>query len=181
MQLNTKRSKKIYLGITINSKMKLDMKNILVIGLGSMGYGIAESLIRSGYKVFGQDKNPAQEKKIVEDGGFVTDIPYTNLDAVIIVVLNESQTREIIFGSSRIFPTAALNVNVSRHPYAEAINVPSNVPFLRYICSMIPGLAGSKPFHHSVFVVELPLTELPSPNTHSKESISVNGTRDTFL
>ena len=102
MQLNTKRSKKIYLGTTINSKMKLDMKNILVIGLGSMGYGIAESLIRSGYKVFGQDKNPAQEKKIVEDGGFVTDIPYTNLDAVIIVVLNESQTREIIFGSSGI-------------------------------------------------------------------------------
>ena len=78
------------------------MENILVIGLGSMGYGIAESLIRSGYKVFGQDKNPVQEKKIVEDGGFVKDIPYTNLDAVIIVVLNENQTKEIIFGSNGV-------------------------------------------------------------------------------
>ena len=33
------------------------MKNISVIGLGSMGYGIAQSLIRSGYMVYGQDKN----------------------------------------------------------------------------------------------------------------------------
>ena len=32
-------------------------KNILVIGLGSMGYGIAKSLMRAGYKVYGQDKN----------------------------------------------------------------------------------------------------------------------------
>ena len=37
-------------------------KNILVIGLGSMGYGIAKSLMRAGYKVYGQDKNPDQQK-----------------------------------------------------------------------------------------------------------------------
>ena len=47
------------------------------------------------------------------------------------------------------------------------------------MCSIIPSLAG--PFHHSVFVVEVPFTELPSPNTHSNESTSANGTRDTFL
>ena len=40
-------------------------KNILVIGLGSMGYGIAKSLIRSGYKVFGQDKNIDQQQKFI--------------------------------------------------------------------------------------------------------------------
>ena len=38
-------------------------KNILVIGLGSMGYGIGKSLMRTGYKVYGQDKNPDQQKK----------------------------------------------------------------------------------------------------------------------
>ena len=85
------------------------MKNISVIGLGSMGYGIAQSLIRSGYMVYGQDKNLLQQKKIVEEGGQVGEISYGNLDAVIIVVLNEAQTREIIFGSEGI--ASKLNKN----------------------------------------------------------------------
>ena len=89
--------------------MKENMKNISVIGLGSMGYGIAQSLIRSGYMVYGQDKNLLQQKKIVEEGGQVGEISYGNLDAVIIVVLNEAQTREIIFGSEGI--AAKLNKN----------------------------------------------------------------------
>ena len=77
-------------------------KNILVIGLGSMGYGIAQSLIRSGYKVFGQDKNPIQQNRLIEEGGFDKNIPYEDLRAVIIVVLNEKQTRDIIFGQDGI-------------------------------------------------------------------------------
>ena len=78
------------------------MKKILVFGLGSMGYGIAQTLHRSGYKVYGQDKNPVQQKRFVEGGGFDTDIPFQDLQAVIIVVLNEKQTREIIFGQNGI-------------------------------------------------------------------------------
>ena len=73
-------------------------KNILVIGLGSMGYGIAKSLMRSGYKVYGQDINLDQQKKIIQDGGLEGEVLYEQLEAVIIVVLNEQQTREIIFG-----------------------------------------------------------------------------------
>ena len=78
------------------------MKNITVIGLGSMGYGIAQSLIRSGYNVYGQDKNTVQQKKIIEEGGLDAEIPFGDLDAVIIVVLNEAQTRDIIFGEEGI-------------------------------------------------------------------------------
>ena len=78
------------------------MKKILVFGLGSMGYGIAQTLHRSGYKVYGQDKNPVQQKRFVEGGGFDADIPFQDLQAVIIVVLNEKQTREIIFGQNGI-------------------------------------------------------------------------------
>ena len=77
-------------------------KNILVIGLGSMGYGIAKSLMRTGYKVYGQDKNPDQQKKFFQDGGFEGKVPYDQLEAVVIVVLNETQTREIIFGEEGI-------------------------------------------------------------------------------
>ena len=44
--------------------MDIKIKNILVVGLGSMGFGIAQSLIRAGYSVFGQDKNPKQSDRI---------------------------------------------------------------------------------------------------------------------
>jgi len=78
------------------------MKNILVVGLGSMGFGIAQSLIRSGYKVYGQDKNLKQQNKLIKEGGFDKDIPFQALEAVIIVVLNAQQTREIIFGQDGV-------------------------------------------------------------------------------
>ena len=78
------------------------MENISVIGLGSMGFGIAQSLIRSGYNVYGQDKNTVQQKKLIEEGGLDAEIPFGDLDAVIIVVLNEAQTRDIIFGEEGI-------------------------------------------------------------------------------
>jgi len=78
------------------------MKNISVIGLGSMGFGIAQSLIRSGYNVYGQDKNTVQQKKLIEEGGLDAEVPFGDLDAVIIVVLNEAQTRDIIFGEEGI-------------------------------------------------------------------------------
>ena len=78
------------------------MKNISVIGLGSMGFGIAQSLIRSGYNVYGQDKNTVQQKKLIKEGGLDVEIPFGDLDAVIIVVLNEAQTRDIIFGEEGI-------------------------------------------------------------------------------
>ena len=77
-------------------------KNILVIGLGSMGYGIAKSLMRSGYKVYGQDKNLDQQQKFIHDGGLEGEVLYDQLEAVLIVVLNEQQTREIIFGEDGI-------------------------------------------------------------------------------
>ena len=43
--------------------MSDNIKKILVIGLGSMGLGIAESLLRSGHQVYGQDKSSTQIEK----------------------------------------------------------------------------------------------------------------------
>ena len=82
--------------------MDIKIKNILVVGLGSMGFGIAQSLIRAGYNVYGQDKNPKQQKRLIEEGGYDKNVPFNDLQAVIIVVLNEKQTREIIFGQNGI-------------------------------------------------------------------------------
>ena len=82
--------------------MDIKIKNILVVGLGSMGFGIAQSLIRAGYSVYGQDKNLKQQKRLIEEGGYDKNIPFNDLQVVIIVVLNEKQTREIIFGQNGI-------------------------------------------------------------------------------
>ena len=82
--------------------MDIKVKNILVVGLGSMGFGIAQSLIRAGYNVYGQDKNPKQQKRLIEEGGYDKNVPFNDLQAVIIVVLNEKQTRDIIFGQNGI-------------------------------------------------------------------------------
>ena len=82
--------------------MDIKIKNILVVGLGSMGFGIAQSLIRAGYSVYGQDKNLKQQKRLIEKGGYDKNIPFNDLQAVIIVVLNEKQTRETIFGQNGI-------------------------------------------------------------------------------
>ena len=82
--------------------MDIKIKNILVVGLGSMGFGIAQSLIRAGYSVYGQDKNLKQQKRLIEEGGYDKNIPFNDLQAVIIVVLNEKQTRETIFGQNGI-------------------------------------------------------------------------------
>ena len=45
--------------------MDIKIKNILVVGLGSMGFGIAQSLIREVYSVYGQDKNLKQQKRLI--------------------------------------------------------------------------------------------------------------------
>ena len=82
--------------------MDIKIKNILVVGLGSMGFGIAQSQIRAGYSVYGQDKNLKQQKRLIVEGGYDKNIPFNDLQAVIIVVLNEKQTREIIFGQNGI-------------------------------------------------------------------------------
>ena len=65
------------------------VKQILVIGLGSMGYGIAQSLIRSDYIVYGQDINLTQQQKLIEEGGAKENISFDLLDVVFIVVLND--------------------------------------------------------------------------------------------
>lgn len=75
-------------------------QHVAVIGLGSMGYGMAASALRGGHKVWGVDINPDQCAKFIADGG--EDSPLSaaagSLDAVAVVVLNAAQTESVLFG-----------------------------------------------------------------------------------
>ena len=65
-----------------------------VFGLGSMGYGMAQSLLRAGHQVTGVDINPDAVARFHAEGG-AAGAP-SDFDAAAIVVLNAAQTRAVI-------------------------------------------------------------------------------------
>jgi 3-hydroxyisobutyrate dehydrogenase len=75
-----------------------------VVGLGSMGYGIATSLVRGGHEVYGGDVNADAVARLQSEGGkalaLAEAVPL--LDAVVVVVLNAAQTEEVLFGPAGI-------------------------------------------------------------------------------
>jgi L-threonate 2-dehydrogenase len=74
-----------------------------VIGLGSMGMGIAHSLRRAGFDVVGCDANPATVERFVQEGGRGAPDPASaaaNVDAVICVVVNAAQAEDVLFGDN---------------------------------------------------------------------------------
>ena len=82
------------------------MKTIAVFGLGSMGYGMAQSLLRAGHTVYGFDVVPEQEARFRDEGGASGELAAIapKLDAVVVVVLNAAQTEEVLFGAAGVVP-----------------------------------------------------------------------------
>lgn len=79
---------------------------VAVIGLGSMGYGMASSLLRAGLTTYGFDVVSAQVEKFHAEGGAsgtLSDVA-SDLDAVVIVVLNAAQTEAVLLGEHAILP-----------------------------------------------------------------------------
>jgi 3-hydroxyisobutyrate dehydrogenase len=73
-----------------------------VIGLGSMGMGVAKSLLRAGVAVSGYDVRPDALRQLEEFGGFPAASPGEvgqRSRAVVILVVNAAQTEDVIFGA----------------------------------------------------------------------------------
>ena len=82
--------------MTENSRLK-----IAVIGLGSMGLGIAGSLLRAGFAVSGFDPTPVALEKFGELGGIAAGNAADaakSADIVVCVVVNATQTDAALFG-----------------------------------------------------------------------------------
>lgn len=84
----------------------VDSRNVAVIGLGSMGYGIASSLLRAGATVTGFDVVEAQVERLASEGGQRGEIMSVapTLETTVVVVLNAAQTESVLFGSNGIVP-----------------------------------------------------------------------------
>lgn len=79
---------------------------VAVIGLGSMGYGMAGSLRRAGHLVHGFDLAPAPVARFLAEGGAPGTLAEVagQLDAVVVVVLNAAQTEAVLFGPDGVVP-----------------------------------------------------------------------------
>jgi putative dehydrogenase len=72
-----------------------------VIGLGSMGYGMALSCLRAGQTVWGSDLNPDAVSRFAVAGGQAGAFP-ADLNAALVVVLNAAQTEAVLFGEAGV-------------------------------------------------------------------------------
>ena len=81
-------------------------QNVAVIGLGSMGFGIAASALRGGHRAWGYDVNPAQAEKFRAEGGADGALAAIagDLDVATVVVLNAAQTEDVLFGADALVP-----------------------------------------------------------------------------
>jgi putative dehydrogenase len=78
-------------------------RKVGVIGLGSMGLGMARALLRAGFEVHGCDLRREAMDAVVRDGGRAAESPAelaARVDDVVTVVVNAAQTEEVLFGAA---------------------------------------------------------------------------------
>lgn len=93
---------------------KQETLNVGVFGLGSMGSGMATSLLKAGMQVYGFDPDATAVDDFVQAGGVsgkVENIAAT-LDIAVLVVVNAQQTQEVLFGDSGIVEQLSLGTAI---------------------------------------------------------------------
>lgn len=82
-----------------------DQTTVSVIGLGSMGSGMARSMLKAGHRVCGFDINPEALAALTKEGGLAASTPADaagGADIVVIVVVNAAQTEAVLFGEGGV-------------------------------------------------------------------------------
>jgi 3-hydroxyisobutyrate dehydrogenase len=83
--------------------MSKDFHSVGVIGLGAMGMGVAQSLLRGGFEVHAFDIRREAVDKVAAAGGYAADSPAVlakKVDAVVVLVINADQTETVLFGEN---------------------------------------------------------------------------------
>ena len=83
--------------------MSKEIHSVGVIGLGAMGMGVAQSLLRGGFEVHAFDIRREAVDKVAAAGGHAADSPAVlakKVDAVVVLVINADQTETVLFGEN---------------------------------------------------------------------------------
>jgi 3-hydroxyisobutyrate dehydrogenase len=123
------------------------IERVGVIGLGAMGMGIAQSLLRAGFEVHACDLNPEARRTLAEAGGKVADNPAAlaeKVQALLTVVVNAQQTEQVLFGENgacaKLGPGAIVIGCATVSPeFAEALGARLAAMGLRFIDAPISG------------------------------------------
>ena len=141
---------------------------VAVIGLGSMGYGIASSARKAGLQVHGFDVNEAQVTRFQSEGGApgtLAEVAPT-LSAAVIVVLNAAQTETVLFGDDGIVPkmqAGSVVIGCATVPPA----------FARDMAKRCAG--------HGVHYLDAPISGGSVKAANGALSVMASGTPDAFL
>lgn len=90
--------------------MAAKKQSVGVIGLGSMGIGVARTLVKKGFDVHAFDVRPEVTRAFAKEGGIAARNPAEvgrNAPVVIILVVNADQTSEVLFGKDGAAGTLA--------------------------------------------------------------------------
>ena len=118
-----------------------------VVGLGAMGMGIAQSLLRAGLEVHACDVRDEAVRALVAQGGHAAASPAElagRVDAMLIVVVNAAQTEQVLFGengaASQLKRGSVVIANATVAPeFAEALGARLLGMGLRFIDAPISG------------------------------------------
>ncbi|WP_108658540.1 L-threonate dehydrogenase [Acuticoccus kandeliae] len=123
-------------------------KRVALIGLGSMGGGMARTLVKAGFAVHGFDVDADREAAFAAESGEAADpAAIADADVVVLVVVNAAQTEGVLFGAGRYGPEGiaanlkadAVVVSCATVPPAFAREMAERVGADRYLDAPISG------------------------------------------
>ena len=141
--------------------------HMAVVGLGSMGFGMATSLLRAGHMVNGFDVAEGAVDRFVAEGGTSGEIGEVapQVDTLVVVVLNAAQTEEVLFGSDGWVP---------RMKDGACVIACATVPpqFARDMAAKVS--------EHGVYYLDAPISGGSAKAATGQLSIMASGSDDTF-
>ena len=147
---------------------KKGKRSVGVIGLGSMGLGVARSLLRKGFQVHAYDVRPQPLKLFAKEGGIVAPSPAevgANADVVITLVLNAEQTEEVLLGRNGAAPRMGRGSVV----IASATVPPAYAEYL-----------GQRLAQHGIHMIDAPVSGGAVRASSGELSIMASGSRAAF-